>query len=57
MYIQNKKIKIRHYTLKYIKKISLGEYSCLRKREKKKNHFNLGKLEKNTWGLKQKNGE
>ena len=38
------------------KKISLGEYSSLRKK-RKENHFNLGNLEKNTWGLKQKNGE
>ena len=28
------------------KKISLGEYSSLRK----KNHFNLGNHKKNTWG-------
>jgi hypothetical protein len=34
------------------KEISLGEYSSLRK--KKKNHFNLGNLEKNTWGLNRK---
>ena len=39
------------------KKISLGEYSCLRKKKREKeNHFNLGNLEKNTWGLKQKKG-
>ena len=43
------KIKIRCYTLnhKIHKKISLGEYSSLRK---KKDHFNLGNHKKNTWG-------
>ena len=49
------KIKIRCYTLNYKihkKKISLGEYSSLRKkkRRKKENHFNLGNHKKNTWG-------
>ena len=54
IYIQNKN---KTLYSKIHKKISLGEYSSLRKkREKKKNHFNLGKLEKNTWGLKQKKG-
>ena len=39
------------------KEISLGEYSSLRRKKKKRekeSHFNLGNLEKNTWGLKQK---
>ena len=56
--VKEKIIKIRCYTLNYKihKKISLGEYSSLRKK-KKKDHFNLGNLEKNTWGLKHKNGE
>ena len=45
-------IKIRYYTLnhKIHKKISLGEYSSLRK--KKTNHFNLGN-QKKTLGVKQ----
>ena len=38
------------------KKISLGEYSSLRKKKKRENHFNLGNLEKNTLGLNQKKG-
>ena len=51
-------IKIRYYTLnhKIHKKISLGEYSSLRKKNKKKtNHFNLGN-QKKTLGVKQKRG-
>ena len=37
------------------KKISLGEYSSLRKKKKKKNHFNLGNHKH--LGVKQKKGE
>ena len=56
-YISKIKIKIRHYTLKYIKNKFGGVQLSQKKKRKRKNHFNLGKLEKNTWGLKQKNGE
>ena len=47
IYIQNK-IKNKMLYSKIHKKISLGEYSSLRK---KKNHFNLGN-QKNTLGVK-----
>ena len=49
VYIQNKNKNKMLYS-KIHKKISLGEYSCLRKKREKENHFNLGNLEKNTWG-------
>ena len=48
------KIKIRHYTLKYIKN-KFGGVQLSQKKREKENHFNLGNLEKNTWGVKTEN--